>query len=407
MNILLVNHYAGSPQYGMEYRPYYLAREWVQAGHTVTIVAASFSHLRSDNPVIKGVVTEELIDGIRYVWLNTSPYEGSSMGRIRNMLQFIWRLRTYVKNKLANEAIDAVIASSTYPLDIYAAHEVQKRHNARFIFEVHDLWPLSPMELGNIPAWHPYIMLMQKAENDAYRFCDTVVSLLPCAKEHMTAHGLEPSKFVCLPNGITIDEWQYKIELLPNKHNQLLTKLRQEGYFIVGYAGTHGISNALDALVQSAALTYNQKIAYVFVGQGPKKTELMQLAYDLQNVYFLDPVSKSAVPTLLSSFDICYIGAQRNPLYRFGVSPNKLMDYMMAGKPIIYAIEAGNDPVQEAGCGISVSAEDPQEIAEAVRTLMNITPTEREAMGQRGKEYVMRHHDYRVIADRFLKVLEK
>ena len=99
MNILLINHYAGSPRHGMEFRPYYLAREWVQAGHNVTIVAASFSHLRSRNPVISSVITEELIDGIRYVWLKSSSYEGNGVGRIRNMLQFIVRLSGYVKKR--------------------------------------------------------------------------------------------------------------------------------------------------------------------------------------------------------------------------------------------------------------------------------------------------------------------
>lgn len=405
MNILLINHYAGSPKYGMEYRPYYLAREWVQAGHNVTIIAASYSHLRSKNPVVSQVVNEEMIDGIRYVWLKTSSYQGNGFARICNMMQFIWRLNNYIKN-LKREEIHAVIASSTYPLDIYAARKVKENHNARFIYEVHDLWPLSPMELGKIPAWHPYIMFMQKAENDAYRYCDAVVSLLPCSKKHMISHGLKTEKFTYLPNGIVVDEWQHTTEELPIAHSKLINTLKTKDYFIVGYAGSHGISNALDSLVKSAALVRNNRIAYVFVGQGPQKGALGQLASDLDNVFFLDSVSKNAIPILLSNFDVCYIGAQRNPLYRFGVSPNKLMDYMMAAKPIIYAIEAGNDPVKEAGCGISVPPEDPQAIADAIQTLASMSVAERETMGQRGQEYVMTHHDYKIIAKQFLKVLE-
>jgi len=124
------------------------------------------------------------------------------------------------------------------------------------------------------------------------------------------------------------------------------------------------------------------------------------------NITFLPPVIKPQIPALLQFFDICYIGLQREPLFRFGVSPNKLIDYMMAAKPIIYAIEAGNDPVKEAGCGISVPPEDPQAIADAIRTLASMSVAEREAMGQRGKEYVMKHHDYKILAKQFLKVLE-
>lgn len=394
---------------GMEYRPYYLAKEWVDSGHNVTIVTSSFSHLRSRNPEVEKDIQEEIIDGIRYIWLKTSPYAGNGVGRIRNMLQFIWRLRWYATKQLSNEAIDAVIASSTYPLDIYTAHKIQKQHNARFIFEVHDLWPLSPMELGNIPAWHPYIMLMQKAENDAYRFCDDVVSLLPCADQHMFQHGLDVQKFNYLPNGIDISEWDDINKELPYEHMQIFDELINNKQLIIGYAGSHGISNALDVLVDTARDKANHSIAYVFIGNGPEKERLMQKAKELAlyNVYFLPPVKKSMIPALLNMFDVCYIGGQRNPLYRFGVSPNKLMDYMMSAKPIIYAVEAGNDPVKEAGCGITVAPEDPEAVADAIRQLAGMSQSERENMGQRGRDYVLKNHDYRVIAQKFLEVLER
>jgi glycosyltransferase involved in cell wall biosynthesis len=101
--------------------------------------------------------------------------------------------------------------------------------------------------------------------------------------------------------------------------------------------------------------------------------------------------------------DILYIGLQKSSLFHFGVSPNKLFDYMMAGKPIIYAIEAGNDPVTESNCGISVLAEDSAAIAKAIKKLINMSAKEREEMGQKGREYVMAYHDYEVLARRFFE----
>ena len=408
MNILLINHYAGSPRHGMEYRPYYLAREWVKEGHRVTIIAASFSHLRTNNPVLERGVTEESIDGIRYIWLKTPIYHGNGIGRIFNMLHFVIRLRTCIKTIMAHERIDAVIASSTYPLDIYPARLIQKKQKARLIFEVHDLWPLSPMELGNIPAWHPYIMLMQKAENYAYRYCDHVVSILPCAEAHMLKHGLKPNKFTAITNGIYSDEWQMYHGDLPDEHTNLFLQLKKNKRIIIGYAGAHGIANSLDTLLEAVTLFRGTDFYFVLVGQGQEKERLQEYAekYNLENVTFLPPVIKPQIPALLQFFDICYIGLQREPLFRFGISPNKLMDYMMAAKPIIYAIEAGNDPVKEAGCGISVAPEDPQAIADAIQSLAGMSEAEREAMGQRGKEYVMKHHDYKILAKQFLKVLE-
>ena len=146
MNIILINHYAGSNRHGMEYRPYFMAKRWVQAGHQVTIVAASFSHLRSLNPDMEGKPTrEEMIDGVRYFWIRCPEYKGNGMGRIRNMLTFLAGLYRYQAQITAQGKPDAVIASSTYPLDIYPARHIAKKNGAKLIYEVHDLWPLSPM----------------------------------------------------------------------------------------------------------------------------------------------------------------------------------------------------------------------------------------------------------------------
>ena len=121
---------------------------------------------------------------------------------------------------------------------------------------------------------------------------------------------------------------------------------------------------------------------------------------------FLDPVPKAAVPALLPYFDALYMGFQNQPLYRFGVSPNKLMDYMMAAKPIVLAVNAGNDPVAESECGFSIPPENPQALAGAVRRLMAMSPKELSAMGARGNAFVKLNHDYNRLAQQFLEYVE-
>jgi glycosyltransferase involved in cell wall biosynthesis len=111
------------------------------------------------------------------------------------------------------------------------------------------------------------------------------------------------------------------------------------------------------------------------------------------------------VPAFLAAIDIAYIGWQRVPIYRFGIAPNKLMDYMMAGKPVLHAVEAGNDPVGEAGCGLTVVPEDAAAVAEGLKRLARLNARERRAMGERGKAYVLRHHSYPVLAQKFLVAL--
>jgi glycosyltransferase involved in cell wall biosynthesis len=392
----------------MEFRPYYLAREWVRRGHRVSIVAASESHLRSHAPQLGGRARlDETIDGIDYTWLATPSYRGNGAARVRNMAAFVMRLRRDGEQLAASIKPDVVIASSTYPLDIWPAHRIARRAGARLLFELHDLWPLSPMELGGHSRWHPFIMLLQAAENFACRHADAIVSILPKVGAHLEAHGMAPGKLHLVPNGVDPAEWREDGPALQPALAAALDRLKQEGRFVVGYAGTHGIANALQTLLDAAVRLRGQPVAFVLVGGGPQKAELQRnaAALGLADVQFFDPIPKMQVPALLRHFDLAYIGWHRQPLYRFGISPNKLIDYMMAARPILHAVEAGNDPVAEAGCGITVPPERPHAIADAILSMMALSPDQRARLGQRGRDFALANHTYPVLGQRFLTAL--
>ncbi len=410
MNIILINHYAGSDRHGMEFRPYFMAKRWVQAGHQVTIAASSYSHLRSLNPDLQGQKTmEETLDGVRYFWIHGPEYQGNGMGRIRNMLSYLSGLYRYEKQITAQGKPDVVIASSTYPLDIYPARRIAKKYGAKLIYEVHDLWPLSPIELGGMSPKHPYIVMMQMAEDYCYKHSDYVVSILPCAKEHMVEHGMKPEKFICIPNGIVKEDWEQPESAGNPPYHDLLSEFRRNGYFIIGYAGAHGIANALDSFVEAGALLKDQKIKLVLVGQGPERSRLQQKIVDMglrDTVESLEAVKRGDVPALLEQMDALYVGLQRQPLFRFGVSPNKLMDYMMAAKPVIFAIDAGNDMVKDAECGVSIPPEDSKAIAKAAIKLAEMPEDKLAAMGRNGRKYILEHHEYDVLSKQFLDVFE-
>ncbi|MBR0077861.1 MAG: glycosyltransferase family 4 protein [Bacteroidales bacterium] len=404
MNILIINHYAGSPTLGMEFRPYYMAREWLKMGHQTRIVGASFSHLRKTQPSVK----QETIDGISYSWIKTNSYHGNGLGRIRSMFAFIGKLLLGYKRLLRDFVPDVVIASSTYPLDNYVAYRIARHYGAKMVYEIHDLWPLSPMELGGYSANHPFIRVMQRAEDFAYRHCDAVVSMLPKAAGHCTEHGLPVDKFFYVPNGIVEEDWANPAPL-PDEHRRLIEKLRGEGRFLVGYLGGHALSNALDTLLDTAKIVSSDNIGFILVGDGVEKENLMRRASNehIDNVHFLPAIPKAAAPEFLKEMDALYIGWKKNPLYRFGISPNKIYDYMMAGKPVIHSVEAGNDPVAEAHCGLSAEAENPQSIADALTQMMQLSPAERQELGMNGKRFVLANHTYSVLAQRFIDCLEK
>ena len=406
MNIFLINHYAGSPEMGMEYRPYYLAKEWINLGHNVTILVANNSHIRQYNPELNSDIIEEDIDGIKYIWVNTPKYEGNGIGRIKNMFAFI-KKTMYKASYFANKyKPDVVIASSTYPSDNYVAKKISKLSGAKYFYEVHDLWPLSPIELGGMSKLHPFTVAMQHAESFAYRKADAVISMLPKTQEHMKSHGLDLKKWHYIPNGVILDEWNNKAKL-NDKTLQQISEIKSRFDKIVAYTGTLGLANALDSLILSAEIV--KDVAIIIVGKGPEKENLQKLIADknLQNVFILESINKQEIPSLLQMFDILYIGLQYQSLFRFGISPNKLIDYMMAAKPIIQAIDAGNNVVKEVGCGIDIEPENPHAIANAITELMNKPKEELEKMGQNGHDFVLKNHDYSILAKKFVNIMQQ
>lgn len=408
MNILMISHYAGAPKYGMEFRAYYMGIEWVRMGHNVMIVGATFSHLRKLQPP----ALEETIDGINYLWLPTTTYNGNGLKRALSMVQFAFGVLRKTRRFLSFNP-DIVVASSVHTYDILPCYRIAKKSSkkgkkTKFVYEVHDLWPLSPQEIGGYSKWHPFILSQQICEDFAYRHCDAVVSLLPNAFDHMQAHGLKKEKYHYIPNGIEVSEWKQP-EALPESHRVILDELHNKGRFLIGFAGNHGIANALYPAIDAIGSLSIEGIDMVLVGNGPEKERLQSYAHEkgYSNIHFLSAIGKASIPSFLDKMDGLYIGLQRQPLFRFGVSPNKLFDYMMAAKPIIQAIDAGNNPVQEAHCGISVEPDNIESIRLAVLKLKNTPEEERKIMGQNGYNYVIENHSLDKLSKLFLDVINK
>lgn len=404
MNILLINHYAGSPQYGMEFRPYYMAREWMRYGNKVLVLGGSFSHLRKKQPSKEF----ENLDGVDYSWVSLNRYRGNGVGRVISMFLFVVKIFVRYMHYLQGFIPDVVIASSTYPIDIYPARKISVHFNAKLIYEVHDLWPLSPMELGGYSKNHPFIKIMQYAENYAYGHVDAVVSMLPKAEVHMKKHGLAEGKFFYVPNGVVKEDWE-KLKELPNEHETLLNELKDEGKCIVGYTGAHGIANSLYSIINAVSSLVKENVVLVLVGTGQEKSNLIEYVKkkNFTNVFFLPPLTKLEVPALLDKMDILYIGLQKQSLFRFGISPNKIFDYMMASKPIIQAITAGNNLVQEAKCGLYVEPDNVTEIKKAILAIMSMSQEDKLILGSNGKNFVEANHTYNVLGKKFLDIMIK
>lgn len=390
---------------GMEFRPYYLSREWVKMGHKVTIIAGDYSHLRKRNPEVNRDLKKENIDGIDYYWIKTGAYEGNGVKRALTMIRFctkLYKLEEWINRKIKP---DVVISSSTYPIDSIPAHHIAIKSSKKVthIHEVHDMWPSTLIEIGGMSKWNPFVMLMQYGENYAYKNADKVVSLPQYAEDYMGRHGLSNGKFNYIPNGVVLEEWDNSLPI-PKEHVTLLEGLKDK--FTVGYFGGHALSNCLKTLLEAAELMQDKAVHFVLVGDGVEKKALMKYAKDknLDNVTFLPQVDKRAIPSLIEYFDCTYVGAKDSPLYRFGVCMNKMFDGMMAGKPIIFAINAPTTPVSIAGCGIIIPPENPNAISSTINKLMSMSIDERKQMGKNGRRAVLDNFTYEKLAKKFAEL---
>ena len=390
----------------MEFRPYYLAREWQKEKHDVKIIAGSFSHLR----IIQPKPGEEIIDGIKFLWLKTIKYKGNGVLRFFSIFQFILKLFVFTKKNSGEFNPDTVIASSTYPLDIFPAYLIAKRNKAKLVFELHDMWPLTPMIIGGYSKYNPIIWLMQKAENFACRKSNCYISLLGNTKDYLVQHGLKEEKFFYIPNGFSSDEIHECGIPIPQEHQELLMRLKNESKILIGYAGSHAPSNALKSLLfASSELSGNDNISFVLVGNGSQKNELIQIAKknNQKNIFFLPSVSKTSIPNLLSYFDILYAGGVCSILHSYGTSYNKLIDYMLAEKPIIFAVDEPNSLVEKVGCGIQIPAENVAALIKSIKFISELPDEKRITMGNKGRQYALKELNYKSLAKKIIIAIDQ
>jgi glycosyltransferase involved in cell wall biosynthesis len=356
-------------------------------------------------------IGQKIVEEVSYEFVKSPEYTGNGLGRLLNMIHFSWNfLRSASEYVKKYGRPDVVIASSPHPYAFLATHMVAKRYGAKSFFEVRDLWPLSLVELAGVSSKHPLITFTNWVERFAYKKADRVVSLLPLTQEYMAEKGLDLDRWVYIPNGIDSDE----VGKYQKKHPcvALAKKWNADGFTVLAYTGALGRPNHVESLVRAINILKrkgNQSIKVIIVGRGEQEVELRRLVQSMeleQDVIIFGQVPKSEVMGLLDEVDVGYISLRPESIFRFGVSPNKLFDYMLAGLPVIFSIDAGNNPVAEAGCGFSVPPGDADLIAQAMLSVDGLSRQQRREMGGKGRDYVLRKHEYSQLAKSYLDLLK-
>ena len=405
-SIWYIHPYAGGPGIGRYDRPFHLARHWGALGWRSVILSSSNHHLL-DAPKSVGV---ERVQGATYDFVSSPTYSGNGLGRLVNMGLFTMQLIRQASVLASRHGEPGlVIASSPHPYAYVAARRIARKFNARCVFEVRDLWPLSLVQLAGVSPRHPLVRVTGMLERHAYRTADAVVSLLPCTLPYMQSLGLDVARWHYIPNGVDAS-----VPVLALERGvecvALARRWRAEGRTVVCYAGAIGRPNHVESLVHAIALLKSRGggAAAIIVGRGELQQELRELVVEkgvADRVMIFDQISKAAVMSLLRESSAGYISLRPEPLFSFGVSPNKLFDYMLASLPVVFAVRAGNDPVTDSGCGVSTDPGDVPAVADAIASIAAMGEAARRKMGARGRAYVLEHHDYAVLAHRYLGLM--
>jgi glycosyltransferase involved in cell wall biosynthesis len=412
MNIFYCNHYASPPSNGGSGRSYYFAKELQSLGHNVVVICASQHHMRATAANPKDLNKLIVDGGVTYLNLRVRSYKGNGLRRLLNVLDYASQLNTLMG--LVSQGVlykpDILIASSPTPFIFAPARKLSSRLDAKLIYEVRDLWPLSLVALGNVSRWHPLVIWMNYIEIRSYKQSDAVVSLLSNSFEHMHIRGLANDKFNWVPNGVSVDEWK-EMAILPAEHQELYANLRSRGKKIVVYAGSHAPSDGLEQLldVKKVLGTSDPPYHIILIGDGISKQALMERTKAEQCTFinFLPKVTKVQSLTAIRQADICYIGWQNTPIYRYGISPNKLSEYMYAQKPVVHAVPETIDPVKEANAGISVKPFDPVALDSALRTLCAMSAEQRDELGKNGRKYVLENMEWSMLARKYEAIMKR
>ncbi len=400
MKILYLHQFFTTPKGSGGTRSFELAKRLVARGHAVTVVCGSLINGNTGlvGPFVGGT-RQGIVDGINVIEYQL-PYgnQHSLLQRSFAFLKYSWRVSLLALRFKA----DLIFATSP-PLTVAIPTMLTRMFSkSKIVVEVRDLWPESPKAMGVIKN-KPLLWSMRVLEIMLYRSAHRFVALAPGIKQAIVAMGYRAENIELIPNGSDLEEnTAVSAPRLLNAPADTLVCL---------YAGTHGMANGLDAVLDAASVLKargRNDIKFVLCGAGQTKEKLKARAADenLTNVIFLDPVSKDKVPVLMKGSDIGLQILMDVPVFYYGTSPNKFFDYIAAGLPVLVNYQGWiADMINENNCGFVVPANMPEAFADTLERAHAARKT-LPKLGQSGQALAHREFDRDQLGKRLTDWLE-
>lgn len=403
MNIWYMSKYV-APSYAAKVsaRGFLILTALVKAGHRCTLITSDSNHLISA-PSFRGKRMLERVDGVDVHWLNTWKYNGArSFGRMLSWLDFEWQLFRMPKKNM--DIPDVVVVSSLSLLTILNGLLLRRKYKCKLIFEVRDIWPMVLVASGGIRPRNPFVIFLSFLERLGYEKADKVVGTMPNLALHIEKVTGKKIEAACIPQGVDDGLLEDPLPL----SDKYIQEYFPKGKFIVCHAGSIGADNALETFFACArAMQDREDIHFLMVGDGYLREQFQNENADLKNLTFAPRVEKKQVQAVLGHVDVVYFAVNTSPLWAYGQSLNKVIDYMLSGKPVLASYTGYPSMVNEADCGLFVPAEDVDALSAAVDRFSKMPKEKLDEMGRRGREWILTNRRFDNLASQYLDIINK
>lgn len=402
MNIWYISKYASSLKYGANSRQFSFCNSFNKKGINSTLIVGNSSHLNNQLPQFEEDFLHEVENGVNIIWINLPKYnKATSIKRLWTWVLFEYKIIKNHKQFPVGKP-DSVIASSLSLLSVISAFFLKWKYNSKFIFEVRDIWPQTFKDLSGVSKYNPLYIFLYLIEQLGYKKSDNIVGTMPGLHKHVRKHS---KKVVNIPQGVDLDFYTQNQE---NLDSEFIGKYFPENKFTITYAGTLGISYALDKVIEAASRIEKSHpdIHFLFLGDGIEKEKLILKSSKLKNVSFIPKIKKNLVLSFLSKSDILLHSFQMKKVFDYGISPNKFIDYMYSARPIVVMFSGYPSLINEANCGEFIPSEDIDTLIKTIEKYRNFEKEELNEIGKRGKEYLVNNMTFDILSDKYIKLFK-
>lgn len=394
MKILIISKYATPVTYPRFFR---LGRELVKKGGEVLLVCSTSNHLgTNDIPSFRGIYKKDVIDGVNVIWFKGPKTGNRGISRILS-----WVLFELQCLPLIFRNFDVVYTSSLSLLSVYNGYIHKYLFKRKWILEIRDVWPATPILLGGFSEKNIGIRFLSFTEKLGYKHADILTGTMPNLAYRVNEELGIDREVHCLPQGLDTELFttnsadigeDFKNEFLPSDR------------FIVGYVGTININNPLSELcelIESQTEELKQKYWFIILGRGELKADLQQRFAKYENVVFPEPVDKKYMASILQEVDVGYDSIAPG-LATYGLSRNKWIDYFFNGCPVVCVYEGYKSMINTANFGKYVGYGEINDLRSAFEYFRKLSKDEREVLNKRGRDYLLQERSFPALASKLL-----